>query len=154
MRRLTPLALIVATLSACLCAGHQSFAAEGLKLPPQIKGFLYYPEKAKRLNQQGRVLLEFHISKRGKITDWKIAAEEPQGFVGDKKAFETELHEFLFDLPPGWLDAGGAQQLYQLSVVFLLSPCTDVNRCQAVPQYPVINTMTLTGSALAMSPPK
>ena len=41
-------------------------AEEGAKLPHLVRGTLDHPERAKRLNQQGRILVEFRVSGPGR----------------------------------------------------------------------------------------
>ena len=80
-----------------------------------------YPSTALKNALQGRVLLEFNITRRNKIEDVAVIDSEPQGMF-DSAAKKT-LNAVKFTVPKDWEDTGGALHRFTLSIVFKLSPC-------------------------------
>ncbi|HEX2585083.1 MAG TPA: energy transducer TonB [Steroidobacteraceae bacterium] len=80
-----------------------------------------YPFPALKNAVQGRVLLEFTITRRGKIDDVTVVDSEPQGMF-DTAAKKT-LGAIKFTPPKDWEDTGGALHRFTMSVVFKLTRC-------------------------------
>jgi hypothetical protein len=132
-----------------VCAGRHNALADdaSAKLPAVVKNSLYFPDRDKRLNQQGRVLVEFHVSKAGRVVDAILVNQEPKDFV-DKRWMVEQLRGVVFDVPADWSSSGGERQVFQLSLLYLLNPCTDASKCQEVKHFEVANAITITGSAI------
>lgn len=82
---------------------------------------LTYPGAPQRAGLQGRVLVAFTITNRGKADNIEIVSAEP---AGEFDATATRaLRQVQFTVPRDWRDSGGEAQRFQLSVLFKLSPC-------------------------------
>ena len=82
-----------------------------------------YPDAARKSELQGRVLVSFSISKKGRVDDELIVESEPIE-VFDKAALEL-VKKIKFAVPDNWEDLAGPLQRYRLSVVFKLYPCPE-----------------------------
>ena len=122
-----------------LCLGfaaplHVSYRALGDDAPaaesqlsavmPKVKSLgkgIYYPDQAKRLEAQGRILLGFEINDRGRATQISIESAEASKLLSDSAV--AILKEFVFERPaaPASTVVGSLQ--YRMSVVFELEPC-------------------------------
>jgi len=80
-----------------------------------------YPSSALKNSVQGRVLLEFNITRKSKIEDVSVIDSQPEG-IFDSAAKKT-LNAVKFTVPKDWEDIGGALHRFTLSIVFKLSPC-------------------------------
>jgi len=80
-----------------------------------------YPSVALKNSVQGRVLVEFTITRRSKIEDVTVIDSQPQG-IFDSAAKKT-LGAVKFTVPKDWEDTGGVTHRFTLSIVFKLSPC-------------------------------
>jgi TonB family protein len=125
--------------------------AEPLPLAKHIKGAPvpdYYPAPAKRLSQEGRVLVAFKISSAGRAVDIRIAAAEPQVvFDGTVTALIRGLE---FTVPSDWEASGRSHREYTFSFVFRLSPC--LAPCEPLAPFPAdYMPVTITGSRLPSS---
>jgi TonB family protein len=102
----------------------QSDAPQSLALPKLKKlpsNAIYYPDDAKRMGAQGRVLLEFGIDDKGHPTQVVIQKSD-----GDKmlaKSAVKILNGLVFDLSTVPDSEGRAGHQYRLSFVFELTPC-------------------------------
>jgi len=108
-----------------VCMSHRTFADEAPAAEPQSppvlpriksQGRIYYPDKAKLLNAQGRFLLGFKINDHGRAADIKIESAEGSQILADSAV--TILKSSVFERPA----ASGSQQ-YRMSFVFELTPC-------------------------------
>jgi TonB family protein len=107
---------------------------------------MFYPAQALRLNQQGRALVEFSISARGRTSDVAIVSAEPPGIFDSTVA--KFVRELQFDVPGNWMASGGPQHKYHLSFVFLLRPCRDPTPCDQIASFPADDTYTVTTAPL------
>jgi len=80
-----------------------------------------YPVSALKNSVQGRVLLEFNISRHNRIEDITIIDSDPQGMF-DTAAKRT-LGSVRFSVPKDWEDSGGVLHRFNLSIVFKVTPC-------------------------------
>jgi TonB family protein len=140
-----------------LCALAFSLQAEEPVLPklPKIKNphsvaGLFYPMRAVRLSQQGRVLVEFAISPEGRAVDVTVAAAEPQGVFDD--TVTSYIRGLQFDVPTNWEASGAALLKYHISFAFLLRPCRDGVPCDDIPQFPADSSVTITRPPVAPAP--
>ena len=80
-----------------------------------------YPAAPLTAKMQGRVLVAFTITKRGRVDEPVIVAAEPAG-VFDDAAIKT-IKQVRFTVPDGWEASGGSAHRFQVSVLFKLNPC-------------------------------
>ena len=133
-----------------VCFGAAPLPAEEVsstKLPHLIKGGIYYPETALRRNEQGRILIEFRISKEGRIIEPKVVAQEPANFISKGSSLPNDLRGFLYDVSSDWEASGNANHVFRLSIVFLLKPCTS-SKCLELAAFPADGEMTVTTQRL------
>jgi TonB family protein len=89
--------------------------------PLHVISAMLYPSSARRLNQQGRVWIEFSISPQGRATRIKVlAAEGPRSL---EETVEKYMRDVRFDVPTDWAASGGAARTFRWSVLFQLRPC-------------------------------
>lgn len=82
---------------------------------------LTYPSSAQRAGVQGRVLVAFNITKKGRADDVEIVNAEP---ADDFDAVASKaVKQVRFTVPDDWEASGGAAHRFQLSVLFKLNPC-------------------------------
>jgi TonB family protein len=138
-----------------LCFPLYADEAEPLPLPKPIKGAPpddFYPAPARRLGQEGRVLVAFKISSAGRVVDMRIAAAEPKGVFDN--AATTYMRSREFSVPNDWEASGGTHHEYTISFSFRLSPCPgSVPREQPVTFPASYQPITVTGSTLCVAPP-
>jgi TonB family protein len=104
--------------------GDDAPAAESQSLVlPKIKSqrTIYYPDKAKRLNAQGRFLLAFRINDHGRAAEIKIESAEGSQLLSDSAV--TIVKSLVFERPAAPASAVLDSQQYRMSVVFELEPC-------------------------------
>jgi len=82
-----------------------------------------YPDAALKNQLQGRVLVAFNISKRGRAEEENVVEAEPQD-VFEKSALDL-VKKVKFSVPDNWEQAAGPLQRYRLSVVYKLYPCPE-----------------------------
>jgi TonB family protein len=103
----------------------QEPAAESQSPPvlPKVKsqGAIYYPDKAKLLNAQGRFLLGFKINDHGRATEIKIERAEGSQLLSDSAV--SILKSSVFERLAAPASAVLASQQYRMSFVFELAPC-------------------------------
>lgn len=96
-----------------------------------------YPPAARRLGVQGRVLVEFTISPRGRVGSAPIVvmALEPEGQIILREAALSYLRSAEFDVPSDWEASGGPRHKFRFSFVFLLRPCREAGPCEEPAPY-------------------
>jgi TonB family protein len=82
---------------------------------------IYYPDQAKRLEAQGRILLGFQINDRGRATRISIESAEASKLLSDSAV--TILKEMVFERPATPASAVVGSEQYRMSIVFELEPC-------------------------------
>lgn len=80
-----------------------------------------YPETARIAAVQGRVLVVFTITKRGRADEPIVMAAEPVKEF-DEAAIRA-IKQIRFTVPEDWVATGGPEYHFQISVLFKLSPC-------------------------------
>lgn len=80
-----------------------------------------YPTPALKSLTQGRVLVAFNITKKGRADSENVVDAEPLD-VFESTALSA-IRKVKFAVPPDWEDKAGPLQRYRLSVVFKLYPC-------------------------------
>jgi len=86
-----------------------------------------YPSSAAKQHIQGRVLMEFNITRKGKVDDATVLQSEPEGVFDN--AARNALKEVKFTVPDDWEKSGNAAHRFRLSYVFKIYPCPG-NPCQ------------------------
>lgn len=82
---------------------------------------LTYPGSAQRAGLQGRVLVAFTVSRKGRAENIEVvSAEPPEQFDGPAV---RAVKQVQFTVPRDWQVSGGEAQRFQLSVLFKLNPC-------------------------------
>jgi TonB family protein len=143
---------LAAGLSSALCSSSRADQVDSPKLPkskPSAAG-VFYPEKARRLNQQGRVLVEFAVSSKGRVVDTAIVSSEPRGAFED--AVKAYMKSVEFDVPRDWEASGGSQHKYHFSFVFILRPCRETVPCEEPAPFEADGAIKVTGSSLPPPP--
>jgi TonB family protein len=124
-------AILCLALLGSLCMSYRALAQEEpsavSQSPPVMpkvtshgKG-IYYPDQAKRLEAQGRILLGFQINDRGRATRISIESAEASKLLSDSAV--TILKEMVFERPAAPASAVVGSEQYRMSVVFELEPC-------------------------------
>jgi TonB family protein len=94
--------------------------------PPAIPKFKLrigndtYPDQAKRMNAQGRILLGFEIDNRGRAMQINIESAEANKILSDSAVSVLKAMKFELPAVPG---STATSQQYRLSVVFEMTPC-------------------------------
>jgi TonB family protein len=124
-------AILCLALLSSLCMPFQALAdevpaAESQSSPvlPKIKSpgkGIYYPDQAKRLEAQGRILLGFGINDRGRATRISIESAEASKLLSDSAV--AILKELVFERPAAPASAALGSEQYRMSIVFELEPC-------------------------------
>ncbi|MGC3980274.1 MAG: energy transducer TonB [Steroidobacteraceae bacterium] len=82
---------------------------------------LSYPSGALRAGLQGRVLVAFTITKKGRADDVEVVTADPAGEF-DATAIKA-VKQVRFTVPEDWEASGASAYRFQLSVLFKLNPC-------------------------------
>ncbi len=82
---------------------------------------LQYPSAAQRAGLQGRVLVAFSITKRGRADELEVVEAEPVGEF-DAVAIKA-IRQVRFTVPDDWQDSGNVEHRFQMTVLFKISPC-------------------------------
>ena len=109
---------------------------------------LYYPDKARQANQQGRALVEFEISPQGRVLEPMVTSSDPQGTF-DSTALDY-VRELVFEVPADWEASGAAHFKFYFGFVFLLRPCQAP--CREPEPYPADRSLMVTGKPLGTPP--
>ena len=128
--------------------------AEPLTPPKPFKApsGAFYPDSARRLGQEGRVLAAFKISTAGRVVDLRIAAAEPKGVFNSKVA--DYMRGLEFAVPADWEATGGAHHEYTISFVFRLSVCPGSTPREEPVQFQAdYQPIIFTGSVICPAPP-
>jgi TonB family protein len=156
MRPLPTSYLLPLGLAVMLCvfgAFSPADEAPSPKLPALKKSglpALFYPAPARRLSQQGRVLVEFAISPKGRVVDASVTSADPRGVFDDTAISYVRALEF--DVPADWESSGGPNHRYHFSFVFLFRPCLDTTPCEELAPLPADRSVTVTTPPLAPAP--
>ena len=137
-----------AILVVGLAIAGSAYAQAQITLPRAIRGTLTldYPPTARRLNQQGRVLIEFAISPAGHVVDGELVSEEPNGFFGS--SLLREIDGWRFHVPSDWESSGGSKRRFRISFVFTLKPCPTQPNCTLPVAYDADKAITVTARAI------
>jgi TonB family protein len=125
-------AVLFLVLGGAVCAsGSKPLELPHLKTPAPTAG--NYPLRAVRLNQEGRVLVEFKISQKGRVSALAVTMAEPAGAF-DAAALHY-VHDLEFDVPTNWATSGGTNHSFHFGFIFLLRPCQSIGACEEPVPY-------------------
>ena len=125
-------AVLLCVFGAAVCAaGSKPLKLPHLKTPAPTAA--NYPLRAARLNQEGRVLVEFKISQEGRVTALAVTLAEPAGAF-DAAALHY-VRDLEFDVPTNWRTSGGTNQSFHFGFIFLLRPCLATGPCEEPTPY-------------------
>ena len=142
---------LLAAVTWALCPAVHSDEPQPQPIPhTKNSSGLFYPAVARRLSQQGRVLVEFEISPKGQVVGLAVLSAEPQGMFDP--AVTRYVQALQFDVPGDWEASGGTHHKYRLSFVFLLRPCTPSGPCQELEQFPADMPFKITTEPLPPPP--
>lgn len=90
-----------------------------------------YPPAARRRHEEGRVLVEFAISPKGRVIDPPAVtlAEPEDGTLRLQEAALSYVRQVEFDIPSNWAESGGPRRKFHFSFVFLIRPCQEAEPC-------------------------
>jgi TonB family protein len=127
-----------------------STASEQQKLPPikSSKG-VYYPEAAKRVGLEGKVLIAFDIVADGRVANLAI-------LFSDESAFENTAKEYMsglrFEVPSNWASSASRYQRYHIGFVFCIPPSDLVGTFGIAASPVTISTNRIAGSPIRNPP--
>ncbi|MGE0115247.1 MAG: TonB family protein [Steroidobacteraceae bacterium] len=123
--RLTLSSSMVTVLFAVFAVTVRAEETVAARLPlPQLTvdlSSVTYPGPAQRAGMQGRVLVAFNITRRGRPDELEVVNAEPAD-VFDSVAIRA-VKQVEFTVPRDWEATGGASHRFQFSVLFKLNPC-------------------------------
>jgi TonB family protein len=127
-----------------------STASEPEILPPikSSKG-VYYPEAAKRVGLEGKVLVAFDIVADGRVANVAI-------LFSDESAFENTAREYMsglrFEVPSNWASSASRYQRYHIGFVFCIPPSDLVGTFGIAASPVTISTNRISGSPIRNPP--
>lgn len=115
-------------LTSGLCQPRVALGDEtSVPLPPASAGHYDYPASARRLDQQGRFLVELSINGEGRATDVGVLAADPKGIFDHSLA--VNLRKLLFNVPRDWESSGRSKRRFRVNILFLVRPCRAAGPC-------------------------
>jgi TonB family protein len=127
-----------------------STVSEQQILPPikSSKGF-YYPDAAKRVGLEGKVLVAFDIGADGRVANLAM-------LFSDESAFENTAKEYMsglrFEVPSNWASSAGRYQRYHIGFVFCIPPSDLVGTFGIAASPVTISTNRISGSPIRNPP--
>jgi TonB family protein len=127
-----------------------STASEQQILPPvkSSKG-IYYPDAAKRVGLEGKVLVAFDIAADGRVANLAI-------LFSDESAFENTAREYMsglrFEVPGSWASSASRYQRYHVGFVFCIPPSDLVGTFGIAASPVTISTNRISGSPIRNQP--
>lgn len=118
----------------------------GVALPPILETLYDYPSSARRLNQQGRFLVELSIDSKGHATDVALLAAEPQGVFD--RSLAGNLRHLRFNVPHDWQTSGRSTRRFRVNVIFLIRPCREQGPCSELPPLTAGPIITFVGAPI------
>ena len=121
--------IFIGAMLMCLAVPmHAQQASRGFKLPPMnfSENPDYYPGSALKKSVQGRVLLDFTLTRKNKVEDVTIVDSDPQSIFDS--AAKKALGDIKFTVPADWESSGASLHHFTLSFVFKIYPC-PTNPC-------------------------
>ena len=141
-------AILLVLLIAAAVSGSRASAADEptLTLPPRRLTYDYYPAVARRLAIQGRAIVEFAISAKGRAEGVNIVQSEPEGVF--EQVIGINFGYLRFKVPSTWGAAGETGHRFRVNVLFLLRPCIKGDPCQELAPFDPGDTITFIGSPI------
>jgi TonB family protein len=128
----------------------QSAGSETQTLPPlkSNKG-IYYPEAAKRVGLEGKVLVAFDIVADGRVANLAV-------IFSDESAFENTAKEYMsglrFEVPSNWASSASRYQRYHIGFVFCIPPSGLVGTFGIAASPVTVSTNRIPGSPIRNPP--
>lgn len=123
---------------------------EAQALPPlKNSKAIHYPEAAKRVGLEGKVLVAFDIVADGRVANLSIISS-------DDRAFEKTAKEYMsgirFEVPSNWATSDSRYQRYHIGFVFCIPPSSLVGTFGIAASPVTISTNRIPGSPI-LNPP-
>jgi TonB family protein len=128
----------------------QSAVSEKQMLPPlrSSKG-IYYPETAKRVGLEGKVLVAFDIVADGRVANLSIISSDNSAFENTAKEYMSGLR---FEVPSNWASSESRYQRYHIGFVFCIPPSSLVGTFGVAASPVTISTNRIPGSPIRNPP--
>jgi TonB family protein len=119
-------------------------------LPPikSSKG-VYYPDAAKRLGVEGKVLVAFDIAKDGRVANLAVLFSDESVFNNTAKEYMSGLR---FDLPSDWANSPSRYERFHMGFVFCIPPSSLIETFGIAASPVTISTNRMPGSPI-LNPP-
>jgi len=153
-RTMSLLVLLIAIASIYpLCGAadeSQSAGSEKQALPPlKSSKDIYYPEAAKRVGLEGKVLVAFDIVADGRVANLAI-------IFSDESAFENTTKEYMsglrFEVPSNWASSASRYQRYHMGFLFCIPPSGLVGKFGIAVSPVMVSTNRIPGSPIRNPP--
>jgi len=147
------LVLLIAIASIyplCGLADESQSAGPEKQLPPlkSSKG-IYYPEAAKRVGLEGKVLVAFDIVADGRADNLSIVFSDDSAFESAAKEYTSGLR---FEVPSNWASSESRYQRYHIGFVFCIPPSSLVGTFGVAASPVTISTKRIPGSPIRNPP--
>jgi TonB family protein len=128
----------------------QNAGSEKQTLPPlkSSKG-IYYPEAAKRVGLEGKVLVAFDIVADGRADNLSIVFSDDSAFESAAKEYTSGLR---FEVPSNWANSESRYQRYHIGFVFCIPPSSLVGTFGVAASPVTISTNRIPGSPIRNPP--
>jgi len=121
-------------------------------LPTVVGGHYDYPRSARRLDQQGRFLVDLSIGPDGRVTDVGLVAADPAGIFD--RSLAVNLRRLRFNVPSNWGPTGRSKLRFRVNFIFLVRPCRAAGPCKPLPPLSSDPIITFTAEPLGTSEPR
>jgi TonB family protein len=149
--------LVVLLISIALIYPLRGVADESLSaasakqtLPPlkSSKG-IYYPETAKRVGLEGKVLVAFDIVADGRVANLSIIFSDDSAFENTAKEYMSGLR---FEVPSNWAKSESRYERYHIGFVFCIPPSSLVGSFGVASSPVTVSTNRIPGSPIRNPP--
>ena len=117
-----------------------------VRLPPALAGHYDYPASARRLDQQGRFLVELSITGEGRVIDVGVLSAEPTGIFD--RSLAVNLRKLRFSVPGDWEGSRRSMHRFRVNILFLVRPCRATGPCSALNPLTADPVITFTAAPI------
>jgi TonB family protein len=110
---------------------------------------IYYPQMAKQVGLEGKVLVAFDIAADGSVAHSSIIFADEGGFEGVAKEYLAGLQ---FVVPSNWANSPARYQRYHLGFVFCIPPSSLAATFEVAASPVTIKTNRIPGSPVRNPP--